>query len=90
MSLFYAVDNSPTRFEYQSPCKHFDLKDPLYASILAVECASDYHDDHDGWESSWPIVLMLFETEDGPEVCRFSVDLEARPHFIATPFKAPA
>jgi len=52
-------------------------------AMLAELCADDYHSNHDGWESRWPLTLSLFESEDGPELARFEIEREARPTFVA-------
>ena len=51
--------------------------------FIAEECAEDYYYNHDGWEASWPSDMYLRETEDGPVVVTFSVDMEATPSFSA-------
>ena len=51
---------------------------------LAEEAAQDHWNNHDGWESRWPLTIVLFETETGPEVVRFDVDMQTVPEFIAT------
>lgn len=63
-------------FEF-APC-HSD-----FDRWMAQEAASDYHDNHDGWESSWPLVFSLHETQGGPELARFEVQREAEPVFYA-------
>jgi hypothetical protein len=47
--------------------------------IMAEHCAEDYHNNHDGWESSWPLEFRIWE--DGVLVARISVERESRPHF---------
>ncbi len=50
----------------------------------AEECAEHFHDFHDGWESGWPIVIVLFDRDDDKEVGRFEVDRTYSPIFTAT------
>jgi hypothetical protein len=50
---------------------------------LAVDVAEDYHSNHDGWESRWPLDIDLYETEDGPIVARYEVERESVPSFSA-------
>jgi hypothetical protein len=52
------------------------------AEILAEVAAEDYHHNHDGWESRWPIVFTLI-LADGA-TCDVSVDQEAVPTFCGT------
>ena len=49
----------------------------------AVDAAEDYHGNHDGWESAWPIDFYIYESEDGPPVGRFEVERETVPQFHA-------
>ena len=46
----------------------------------ASEYAEYYHDNRDGWESSWPIVFSLAD-ETGKYLGDVSVDRESVPHF---------
>lgn len=47
----------------------------------ASEAASDYHSNHDGWESSWPEKITLV-TDDGEFT--FIVERDYDPVFTAT------
>jgi hypothetical protein len=44
---------------------------------LAQDAALDYFDNHDGWESSWPLDIELFV--DGESVGVFAVEMEYVP-----------
>lgn len=48
---------------------------------VAESAAEDFYDNHDGWESSWPIELALYNGETA--LGRYSVGLEHRPSFYA-------
>jgi len=50
---------------------------------LAEMCAGDYHSNHDGWESSWPLGFMLYASEEGPMLFYCEVEIETQPHFYA-------
>ncbi len=50
--------------------------------LLAENAAEDYHGEHDGWEATWPIKLVLYS--GSKELGRFEVDREAVPQFHAT------
>ena len=77
-TVYYCVnDADDMRFKLEST---FDLSD---GSWVAEEAAEDYHTHHDGWEDGWPLTFIMFETEDGPEVCRFEVEREEVPVFHA-------
>lgn len=54
----------------------------------AVDAAEDYHSNHDGWEARWPLTFAIYETEDGPEVGRFTVEREYEPQFNASPVRS--
>jgi|WetSurMetagenome_2_1015567.scaffolds.fasta_scaffold183234_3 hypothetical protein len=50
---------------------------------VAEDAAQDYHDRHDGWESVWPLTIVILD-EELNELGRFSVEREAVPQFHAT------
>lgn len=50
-------------------------------SCVVTDLADDYHSNHDGWESSWPLQFRIYE--DGVEVARFEVEREYDPRFTA-------
>lgn len=75
VTFWYSVDGE-TRYELPT----FPGTDP---SDRAVDAAEDYHGNHDGWESSWPLVLTLYGSEEGPAVAKFEVERESVPHFSA-------
>jgi hypothetical protein len=67
----------------------YDLTRPMEQTLIAARCAEDYHSNHDGWESNWPLTFALHATEEGPEVARLEIDREAVPHFYASHVKTP-
>ncbi|CAH3957884.1 hypothetical protein AAHD50_00895 [Enterobacter hormaechei] len=48
---------------------------------LAQDAALDYFDNHDGWESDWPLDIELFI--DGESIGVFAVEMEHVPRFSA-------
>lgn len=50
------------------------------SELIVHCCAEDYHDNHDGWEDTWPIKIRAFE--DGHELGVFNVEREYSPEFI--------
>lgn len=52
------------------------------AEYLAQDAAEDYHSNHDGWESHWPIDFTLFR-EDGTKIGEYTVDRDVEPVFFA-------
>lgn len=85
MKFWYSVPDSceESRYEFST---HY-LCDVYHYPTLAEECARDYYRDHDGWESDWPLVIALHESEDGPEIARYRVELELEPSFLASEVK---
>lgn len=51
-------------------------------NFCVQECASEYHDHHDGWEDEWPIYFILWI--NGACKGKFRVELEHEPVFTAT------
>jgi hypothetical protein len=57
---------------------------------IAEEICADHYYNHgldEGWESTWPLTFILYESEKGPETGRFKVKLEWLPVFDATEVK---
>ncbi len=48
----------------------------------AEECAEHYHDNHDGWESVWPLDVTLYDGDEN--LGTFVVEMEAEPIFTAS------
>jgi hypothetical protein len=53
------------------------------AEDVAVEAAEDFHTNHDGWESNWPITFEIVDAED-ISLGNFQVDRESVPHFYVS------
>ncbi len=81
MIVYYSVVEHDEASRYRLAETTWNFADPDY---LAEECAENYHNEHDGWESEWPLTFVLYETENGPERARMSVDRESVPSFTAT------
>lgn len=52
-----------------------------YLESLAQDAGLDYFENHDGWESSWPMEIELFVDEKS--VGTFLVEMEQVPRFMA-------
>ena len=80
MSFTYTTDGDT---------RHRELKivDWLEAlpDVLAEEAAEDHFDNHDGWESDWPLEIEVFK--DKVSLGKFSVELERNPCFYAVEVK---
>jgi len=53
---------------------------------VAELCAEDYHCNHDGFESSWPVKIILVSRDDKPQAT-FAVDRFTEPSFSASRVK---
>ena len=78
MKVHYSVEKVCSESLYEAEVTGGDID-----WLTAQECAEDYYHNHDGWESSWPQLVYLRESEDGPIVAAFNVDMEAVPQFYA-------
>jgi hypothetical protein len=83
MEVWYAALPEKDDRMYVDFPRDIDVSDPVDAWSAALAAAEDLHDEHDGWEASWPVTIILFVSETGPEAARFLVDREARPVFTA-------
>lgn len=71
----------PTEKPESDISTHWDIEeDPSYVAEAAAEF---YHSDCDGWESSWPVTVQIFD-EAGQSKGIFSVELEFDPTFSAS------
>lgn len=76
--FWYLAVEDLSDYRYEATCNSADRE--LQAEIAA----EDYHGNHDGWEARWPRTFVLFDSPDGPEVARFTVEREYDPQFYAT------
>ena len=54
--------------------------------LIAEEMAKDYFDNHDGWESSWPVNIYMWNDKQ-EYIGTYSVELEHKPVFHAVEVK---
>lgn len=73
-NVWYSIDDD---YRYALTATHHNWRD------LAVDAAEDYHSNHDGWEATWPLEIVLYESENGVAVARFEVERETVPQFHA-------
>ena len=52
----------------------------MYLENVIEECAEDFYYHHDGWETSFPITICLFD-EEGNLLGEKEVELDQRPCF---------
>lgn len=74
-TYWYSTSDCETRFQLAGVMR--PLRD------VAVDAADDYHGNHDGWESRWPLDFFIYESEEGLAVARFEVERETVPQFYA-------
>lgn len=75
-TYWYSTENSfGLRYELRGSMRN--LRD------VACDAAEDYHGNHDGWESVWPLEIVIYESEEGPPVGHFEVEREVVPQFYA-------
>lgn len=79
-----------TRAETMGPDDYHEIQSNFDPSCdgdwIAEQAAEDYHSHHDGWESSWPITLVI-SNRDGSIIGEYTVDREAVPRFSAREVK---
>jgi hypothetical protein len=56
--------------------------DTEFDDWMAEDCADDYHSNHDGWESRWPITFRIW-MESGEVLGDYHVEREYEPVFRA-------
>lgn len=82
MSIVYTVRDGGCRHELPlSDAMECDTEIALEAA--AEVAASDFYSEHDGWESTWPLTITLYDGKNGPELGRFTVEREYEPVFRA-------
>lgn len=79
------VEDADSSFESKwSP----DSTDEIYLKWVAEDAAEYYHDNCDGWESSWPMEFTILD--DKKKVLgTFIVERESVPQFSASKKKEP-
>lgn len=56
--------------------------------LVATDLAEDFADHHDGWESSWPLQIRIYD--HGQEIGRFEVEREFEPVYRASEIDLPS
>lgn len=78
--IYYCTEGSRDNFEPLPNSSTYEID-----SLTALECVDDLYCNHDGWEYTWPVVIGLSSTPDGPAEKWFEVELEMTPSFSAVP-----
>lgn len=76
-TMWYSVGSDSWAYAVRAPKR-------LPKDMLAEKCAADYHRNHDGWESKWPLRFFLREEQSGPVIAVFDVQREEVPEFNAS------
>jgi hypothetical protein len=85
MLRYAVIDHGGTfddSFEFAVPAEALITAGTL--RHFACEAAANFHDEHDGWESTWPLLLELYAM-DGGSLGRYQVQREMLPTFNAKP-----
>ena len=82
MKTYYSVNDSQYVQEFESECD-WNIQSEIDQEMMAAECAADHHENHDGWESSWPLVISLHDPATKQVIVRLSVEREFDPTFSA-------
>ncbi|WGL99114.1 hypothetical protein QE177_04330 [Arsenophonus sp. aPb] len=79
MLIQYAIhDINDEEDRYELEINSYDEK---WSDLIATQCAEDYHNNHDGWESDWPLVIRIFANNE--IIGDFKVEMEFWPSFPA-------
>lgn len=81
-NIFYSVPEDMDDSTYSLEIgDNYDIADEYDQRMIADLCAEDYWDNHDGWESHWPLIFTLHTKEDGEKIAQLVVEMEAQPSF---------
>ena len=83
-SIFYIVPDHCDESRYSINLKYdVTVETALERTfVFADDCAKDYWDNHDGWESGWPLEFHLYESEDANKPFhKCLVSMEMNPNF---------
>ncbi|ELT3494778.1 hypothetical protein R8002_003579 [Citrobacter freundii] len=82
-TIQYAVNGAGIKFaNYLDPQVVDEHADDFEYELIVQDAAEDYWENHDGWESHWPLNIELFV--DGVSVGVFEVVMEMEPTFSAS------
>ena len=80
-AIWYSVPDVDGDVRYRCVIGYGFHEDDL--DIVAADAAKNYFEYHDGWETSWPQVFVLYLSEDGEPIGKCSVSMELEPSFSA-------
>jgi len=81
-TIWYSTEESQQRFAVSVP-ETFDTVRPREQQAIAEICAADYHAEHDGHDSDWPLDFALYESESGEAFARMLIERDFEPAFMA-------
>ncbi|MCO9048510.1 hypothetical protein [Acinetobacter sp. UC24323] len=84
-SIFYNIPKECPNSRYELEFKDIETWLEQDLEFVGNECAQDYFDNHDGWESSWPLEIRVFKDEHSIEpIASLIVEMELEPHFSSS------
>lgn len=69
------------RVPYECEESTYFVNEKYYEQSAGSVAAQDFWDNHDGWESSWPVTFEISKTEDFEPILRCTVEMEMHPWF---------
>lgn len=84
--MWYRTEVSADQL-FECETSHLSIDRNTNLEMIANQCAEDFFNNHDGWEAPWPLEIYLHESEDGPEVAKLFVEMEAEPVFYSKVIK---
>ena len=78
---YYPIEHDPNvafhdAYEFESD------HDTEFMDWVVEDCANDFHNNHDGWESRWPITFRIW-TESNEVLGDYLVERDHEPVFRA-------
>lgn len=83
MAIYYATEECfGGRYKLDGEFQIYDEND---LEFIAEQCAGDYWDNHDGYESNWPLSFRIYKEDDSSGLIYESiVEMEMSPDFSAS------
>ena len=78
---YYPIEHDPN-VAFDHALEFESDHDTEFMDWVVEDCANDYHSEHDGWESSWPLTLRIW-TETGEVLGDYLVERDYDPVFYA-------
>lgn len=79
---YCVIDHNPN-CEFDDAYEIESASDAEFADWIAEDAANDYHSEHDGWESHWPLTFRIWD-DQGKLLGDYNVDRDYDPVFHAS------